>query len=179
MPFDKMREILYHILMEIRHFVHTFPPVINAGCRVLLLGSVPSVQSTAHSFYYMHPQNRFWKVLQTLLCEELYGAQNDKKIEILLRRRVALYDSVYECDITGSSDAKILNPVAADIPSLMRDTEIRRIFCNGAASYRYLISAHPQLIPITMQLPSTSPANASYTLEKLIREYSAIMDYLQ
>ena len=179
MPFDKIREILYHIAMEIRHFVHTFPPVIDAGCRVLLLGSVPSVRSTARSFYYMHPQNRFWKVLGSLLGEELYAAANDRKIEIMLRRRIALYDSVYECDIMGSSDAKILNPVAADIPALIKGTEIRHIFCNGAASYRYLVSAYPQLKSITSQLSSTSPANASYTLEKLTRDYSVIMEYLQ
>jgi hypoxanthine-DNA glycosylase len=165
--------------MELRHFVHTFPPIINEKCRILLLGSVPSVKSTENGFYYMHPQNRFWKVLGALLNESLSDAPKDIKTEILLKRHIALYDSVYECDIMGSSDAKIINHIAADIPAIIKGTDVRHIFCNGAASYNHLTNAHPRLKSISLQLPSTSPANASYTIDKLIKEYSIILDYLK
>jgi len=145
----------------------------------LILGSVPSAKSVEHGFYYMHPQNRFWKVIGALLGEELYHEDKKTKTETLLRHNIALYDAVYECDIMGSSDTKIFNPVAADIPAIIKGTEVQCIFCNGAASYNYLTAAHPHLKSISLQLPSTSPANASFTVEMLIREFSVILDYIK
>ena len=161
-----------------RHVKHPFGAVIDKACKILILGSVPSVKSVENNFYYMHPKNRFWKVLSALLGAELYTADIPTRIKTLLAHNIALYDSVEECDISGSSDSKISNVVAADIPALIRDTDVVRIFCNGAASYANLIKYHAQLEPITLKLPSTSPANAACSLERLTEEWSVILKYL-
>lgn len=155
----------------LRHIKHPFPPLIDGGCQTLILGSVPSVKSVERDFYYMHPQNRFWKVMENLLNEPLYGADNRVKTEILLRNNIALYDSVEECDIAGSSDSKIFNVIPADIPRLLQMSKIRRILCNGQASYFNLIKYYPIYSAITRKLLSTSPANAAYSLDRLIEEW--------
>ena len=165
--------------MQIRHVKHPFGAVINENSRILILGSVPSVKSVEGNFYYMHPQNRFWKVLSVLLEEELYFATVPERERVLLSRGVALYDSVEECDIYGSSDGKIANVIPADIPKLLSQADIRRIFCNGAASYEYLIKYHPQLKEMAAKLPSTSPANAAYSLDKLADEWKVILNYIK
>lgn len=164
--------------MQKRHIKHPFGPVITKKARILILGSVPSLKSVEHGFYYMHPQNRFWKVLGELLGEEMYSLPVPARIEILNRRGIALYDSVEECDIEGSSDSAISSIVPADIPALMRGTQIRHIFCNGAASYQSAVKYHPELAPITQKLPSTSPANAAYSLQKLCDEWRTILEWL-
>ena len=164
--------------MQKRHIKHPFGPVITKEARILILGSVPSLKSVEHGFYYMHPQNRFWKVLRELLGEELYSLPVPARVEVLNRRGIALYDSVEECDIEGSSDSAISGVIPADIPALMRGTQIRQIFCNGAASYLNAVKYHPELAPITQKLPSTSPANAAYSLQKLCDEWRTILEWL-
>lgn len=154
--------------MKIRHIKHPFGPVIDKNCTVLILGSVPSVKSVEHNFYYMHPQNRFWTVMANVLNENLKGAEISERKATLIKHRVALYDSVEECDIEGSSDSKISNVIPADIPALISGTQIKRILCNGAASYANLCKYHPELVGITEKLPSTSPANAAFSIDRLI-----------
>ncbi|MDE6302259.1 MAG: DNA-deoxyinosine glycosylase, partial [Clostridia bacterium] len=146
--------------MQLRHIKHPFGAVIDKNCKILILGSVPSVKSVEGSFYYMHPHNRFWKVMSALLGEDLIAADITTRAAILLKHHIALYDSVEECDIEGSSDSKISNVIPADIPSLIASTSITRIFCNGTASYNNLLKYHPNLENIATKLPSTSPANA-------------------
>lgn len=124
----------------------------------------------------MHPQNRFWKVLSALLHTDLTSLSPKDRAEVLLANGIALYDAIEECDIEGSSDAKITNEIPSDIPSLMVDTDVKRIFCNGSASYKYFIKYHPELTRITMQLPSTSPANARFTLEMLVNAWKIILN---
>ena len=161
--------------MQNRHVKHPFGAVIDRDCKILILGSVPSVKSVENNFYYMHPKNRFWKVLSALLGEDLYSADIPTRKRVLLAHNIALYDSVEECDISGSSDSKISNVIPADIPKLIDGTNISHIFCNGAASYANLLKYHPQLEPITTKLPSTSPANAACSLEKLIAQWQIII----
>lgn len=163
---------------QLRHVEHTFPPVVNAECRVLLLGSVPSVRSMQAGFYYMHPQNRFWRVLEELLHEPFPSLSVAGRTERLLLHHVALYDSVFACDIVGSSDSKVKNIVPADIPGLLHGTKITRIFCNGARSYAELMRAHPSLAERTTALPSTSPANAAFSLERLTDAWRVILEAL-
>lgn len=165
-------------IVGLRHIKHPFPAVISPSAKVLILGSVPSLKSVENNFYYMHPQNRFWKVLSAILDEELYSASTSEKARIVSAHNIALYDSIEECDILGSSDNDIYNAVAANIPSLLEQSRIIHIFCNGAASYKYLISAYPQYKSIAVKLPSTSPANASASLENLIEQWSVIKQYL-
>ena len=164
--------------MQVRHVKHPFGAVIDKNCAVLILGSVPSVKSVEGNFYYMHPKNRFWNVLSALLDKDLYSMNIEERESELLKNHIALYDSVEECDISGSSDSKITNIVPADIPSLIHGTKIARIFCNGTASYNTLIKYHPMLADIATKLPSTSPANAASTLERLTAEWRVILKYI-
>ncbi len=152
----------------LRHVKHPFPAVIDKGCHTLILGSVPSVKSVEGNFYYMHPRNRFWKVLSAIFGKDLYGASIEERKSFLLSRGIALYDSVEECDIESSKDSAIFNVVPADVPSLILQADIRRILCNGKASYNYLVSAYPELKSMAISLPSTSPANAAISLEELV-----------
>lgn len=163
--------------MQNRHVKHPFGAVIDNDSKILILGSVPSVKSVENNFYYMHPKNRFWKMLSALLGVDLYSADIPTRKHELLSRGIALYDSVEECDISGSSDSKITNVIPADIPHLIENTKIIRIFCNGAASYSNLLKYHPTLEAIVTKLPSTSPANAACSLERLIEAWKVILNY--
>ena len=160
--------------MNTRHIKHPFPAVIDTDCKVLILGSVPSVKSVEANFYYGHPQNRFWKVLSQLLGEDFVSADKDTKKSLLLAHHIALYDSVEECDILGSSDAHVKNVVPADIESMIEGTKISKIFSNGNTSLKYFEKYHPTLTATL--LPSTSPANASWTLEKLVDAWRIILE---
>lgn len=161
--------------MNMRHIKHPFPAVVDSKSRILILGSVPSIKSVENNFYYMHPKNRFWKVLSAIFGVDLYSATVDERISFLLENKIALYDSVEECDIEASKDSAISNVVSADIPSLVAKSEISHIFCNGKASLYYLLSAYPEYESITTLLPSTSPANAQFSLEKLIEAWKVII----
>ncbi len=161
--------------MNMRHIKHPFPAVVDSKSRILILGSVPSIKSVENNFYYMHPKNRFWKVLSAIFGVDLYSATVDERISFLLENKIALYDSVEESDIEASKDSAISNVVPADIPSLVAKSEISHIFCNGKASLYYLLSAYPEYESITTLLPSTSPANAQFSLEKLIEAWKVII----
>ena len=162
----------------LRHVKHPFPAVVDSESKILVLGSVPSVKSVEHDFYYMHPQNRFWRVLSRLFGQDFTLMNKQEKSLALCRLHIALYDSVEECDILSSKDSAISNVVPADILKIMQGTKISRIFCNGKASYAYLVKYHPDLAEKTLALPSTSPANAQYSLEKLTDEWKVILDCL-
>ncbi|MGO5096575.1 DNA-deoxyinosine glycosylase [Agathobaculum sp. LCP25S3_E8] len=161
--------------MNLQTVVHTIPPLYDRHSRVLLLGSIPSPKSREVGFFYGHPQNRFWRVLAAVLGEEMPQTIDEKRA-MCLKHHVALWDTIARCDIVGASDTSIRNAVPNDIGKLVRESEITRIFATGGKSaelYRKLIE--PQLhIPIT-QLPSTSPANAAWSLERLIEAYRVIL----
>ena len=161
--------------MNLQTVVHTIPPLYDCHSRVLLLGSIPSPKSREIGFFYGHPQNRFWRVLAAVLGEEVPQTIEDKRA-MCLKHHVALWDTIARCDIAGASDTSIRNAESNDIGKLVRESEITRIFATGGKSaelYRKLIE--PTLhIPIT-QLPSTSPANAAWSLERLIEAYRVIL----
>ena len=154
--------------MNIQTVVHTIPPLYDSTSRVLLLGSIPSPKSREVGFFYGHPRNRFWPVLAAVLGEPAPQTIEQKRA-MCLRHHVALWDTIARCDIAGASDTSIRNAVPNDIGRLLRETQITRIFATGGKSvalYRKLIE--PQTgVPITA-LPSTSPANAAWSLERLI-----------
>ncbi|MEG1519607.1 MAG: DNA-deoxyinosine glycosylase [Clostridia bacterium] len=164
--------------MEKRHVTHTFSAVIDSDCKILILGSVPSVNSMREQFYYAHKQNRFWKVLSAILNIDLTTKSKEEKSSILLQNHIALYDSVYECDIVGSSDNKIENIVHTDIKKLIANTQITHIFANGQKAFDELIKGNPWTSEISTKLPSTSPANAQFSLEKLLSSWTAIKEYI-
>lgn len=161
--------------MNLQTVFHTIPPLYDSHSRVLLLGSIPSPKSREAGFYYAHPQNRFWRVLAAVLGEEVPQTIEEKRA-MCLKHHVALWDTIARCDIAGASDTSIRNAVPNDIGKLVRESEITRIFATGGKSadlYRKLIE--PQLHIPTTQLPSTSPANAAWSLERLIEAYRVIL----
>ena len=153
---------------EYSHISHTFMPVYDENSKLLILGSFPSVKSREQGFYYGHPQNRFWKVLA-----EVCGCEAPKTIEekkaMLLANHIAIWDVIDSCDIIGSSDSSIKNVVPADIAGLLQKTKITRILVNGKTAgklYDRFVREGTGMEAVV--LPSTSPANAACSLEKLI-----------
>lgn len=153
---------------------HEFPPVFDENSKVLVLGSIPSVKSRGEGFYYMHPKNRFWKVLESVFGEEIL----DKK-EFCLQHGIALWDTCASCEIHASSDASIKNIVPNDLEVIFQKAKIKQIFTTGKKAHeiyqKYLYSIYKKE---DICLPSTSPANAKMKLEDLIKEYQVIIKYL-
>lgn len=151
------------------HIVHPFPPLYDDRSRILILGSLPSVKSREQMFFYGHPQNRFWKVMSAVLGEALPTTIEEKK-RMLLKHRIALWDTIYSCDIIGSSDSSIKNVTPTDLRQIVERSEVQRIFCNGGTSGRYFQKYQQKMLGMEATvLPSTSPANAAFSLEKLIQ----------
>lgn len=153
---------------------HQFEPVIDNTSEILILGSFPSVKSRENEFYYMNKQNRFWKVLSSLYGIDLENCSRDQKILKLKELKIALYDVIEECEITGSQDSSIRNAKIIDLEELIKKTNIQRIYLNGNKAYNLFIKHFPMYSKIACKLPSTSPANAVYTLEKLVEEWNII-----
>lgn len=153
--------------MEYEHIVHSFEPVYDKDSEILILGTLPSVKSRENNFYYGHKQNRFWKVLATLLKEPVPDTIEEKKA-MLLAHRIALWDVIQSCDIKGSSDSSIKNVQPTDIGMILEKTNITRIYANGnKAGQLYKRYQFPVTGIEAMVLPSTSPANAAWSLERL------------
>jgi len=159
---------------------HPIPPLYAQDSRVLILGSFPSPKSRAEAFFYAHPQNRFWRVLAALF-DETVPRTMEEKIALLRRNRIALWDTIGSCEVAGASDASITNVVANDLHPILEGADIRAIFCNGATSHRwYNKLLRDELGREAALLPSTSPANAAWTLDKLIEAWGAqILPYLE
>ena len=162
-------------MSNLSHEQHPFAPVYDIHSRVLILGSFPSVRSRETGFYYGHPQNRFWNVLSALYNEP-FPVGNDARREMVLRHRIALWDAVKSCDITGSSDASIRNAIPNDLSVLLSHAPIERIFCNGKLAFalysRYCSSSTGME---AVSLPSTSAANAAWRLDKLTEAWRTIL----
>lgn len=151
-----------------------FGPVYDGDSRVLILGSFPSVKSREIGFYYGNRQNRFWKTVCGFFGEEIPDSIEGKRA-FLLRRRIALWDVVESCEIVGSADASIKDEVVADIPSLLNGSKITAIFCNGTKSYSLLAEKFPELLHMTVKLPSTSPANPRFSAEIWTKELERVL----
>jgi len=166
--------------MERSAQIHPFPPLYDAASRVLILGSFPSVASREAAFFYGHPQNRFWRVLAALFGEAVPQTIEEKSA-LVLRRRLALWDTIGSCEIAGSSDASIRAVVPNDLRPILAGADIRAIFCNGGTSHRwYNKLLRGELGREAALLPSTSPANAAWTLERLTEAWgAAILPYLR
>lgn len=161
--------------MEYRHIRQPFEPVYDPNSEILILGSFPSEKSRENGFYYGHPRNRFWKVLASVFCKEEPETVADKK-KMLLDSHVAIWDVIEECDIRGSSDSSIKNVITADVPGLLNKTGIQKVFLNGKTAeklYRKYIQSQAGIEAVV--LPSTSPANAAYSLERLTEIWAEAM----
>ena len=158
-------------LTEYEHVTHTFGPVYNRNSTILILGSMPSVKSREQQFYYGHPQNRFWKVLPAVFGETKPGTIEEKK-DFLLRNRIALWDVIASCDIIGSSDNSIKNVIANDMNVILSAADIGTVFLNGGKAYELFRKYCGKYVkPKLVKLPSTSPANAAWSLERLTKAW--------
>lgn len=162
--------------MEYEHIVHSFEPVYDKASEILILGTLPSVKSRENNFYYGHKQNRFWKVLATLLKEPIPDTIEEKKA-MLLAHRIALWDVIQSCDIKGSSDSSIKNVQPTDIGMILEKTNITRIYANGnKAGQLYKRYQFPVTGIEATVLPSTSPANAAWSLDRLCEAWRVILE---
>lgn len=164
--------------MEYAHIRHTLAPVFNAQSRILILGTMPSPKSRENNFYYMHPQNRFWRVISSV-CQEPLPESNAQRTALLLKNGIALWDTLAECDIIGAADSTVKNAVPNDLSLIMNSADIKMIFTTGKTAYKYYCKYQKKQTGIdAICLPSTSPANARLGIDELINEYKIIKKYL-
>lgn len=162
-------------MSEPTRVLHPFPPLYDERSEALILGSFPSVKSRENMFFYGHPQNRFWKLL-ALLCGEEVPVTIEEKADLVLSRHLALWDSIRSCTITGSSDSSVRDVVPNDLSVIIDNSRVSRVFCNGALSYNmYMKYSFPATGIRAVKLPSTSPANAAYSLERLAKAWEIIL----
>ena len=158
------------------HIKHPFPPLYDAASRILILGSFPSVKSREQQFFYGHPQNRFWRVTAAVFGCAVPQTVPEKQA-FLHANHIALWDVVASCDIRGSADSSIRNVIPNDLTPILAGADIRAIFVNGSTAARYYTQYQmPLLQREAVRLPSTSPANAAWSLERLIAAWSVIRD---
>ena len=158
--------------------VHPIEAFCGNDPKILILGSFPSVKSRENNFFYGHPQNRFWKVISSVGKISEPKTVDEKKA-MLNKMGIALWDSIHSCEITGSSDSSIKNVTPNDIRPIVEKYGIRAVFANGKTSGMYYEKYIKPVCGIKAEvLPSTSPANAAWSLPKLIDAYSVILKYL-
>ncbi len=154
---------------------HEFPPVYDENSKILILGSIPSVKSRESGFYYGNKNNRFWPLLSELFKQKK-PETNEEKRAFLLRNRIALWDVAAVCDIVASSDSSIRNVRANDIGGILSASPVERVFANGAKAYElYMKLCYEKTGREIIKLPSTSPANAAYGMDRLLREWEKIL----
>lgn len=147
---------------------HPFPPVAGPDSRVLILGSFPSVRSREEGFFYGHPRNRFWPLMAALYGEETPQTIPERRA-MILRHGLALWDVIASCHIEGSSDASVRNAVPVDISRVLGVADIRRVVCNGTLAGKLYARYLQQAVGLeTIIAPSTSPANAAWSLARLL-----------
>ena len=162
---------------------HPFKPIFDKNSKILILGSFPSVISRKFGFYYTNPQNRFWRVLAGVLNTAVPESK-DEKIKFLLSHHIAIYDAAISCEIEGSSDAKMSKIVPVNLKPILKTANITQVYANGGKAYeickKYLedgiIKATKKEV---IKLPSTSPANAKFSLERLTNEWTVIARTLE
>ncbi len=160
--------------MLMTRVIHPFEPLFDEDSKILILGSFPSVTSREVNFYYGHKSNRFWKVMALVLDHPWLETVEEKK-KMLLDHHVALWDVIESCEIKASSDASIKDVKVNDIKSIITKSKITMIACNGDKAYKlYERYAYPNTGIKAIRLPSTSSANASYSLERLVEDYKKI-----
>ncbi|MBO5284030.1 MAG: DNA-deoxyinosine glycosylase [Lachnospiraceae bacterium] len=158
-------------MAEYEQVTQPFAPVYDQNSRILILGSLPSVKSREQGFYYGHARNRFWPMLAAVYEEPLPESIPEKKA-LLLRHSLAVYDVIESCEIRGSSDSSIRRVKGADIRTIMEHSRIEKILVNGKTAARYFKSYQPAAYQqLLVELPSTSPANAAFSLEKLVQSW--------
>lgn len=181
---DELKEIIFNIEEKVIKFIkkyekyeranHTFEPIYDENSRILILGSFPSVKSREQSFYYGHPRNRFWEVVSKITKTELPHNIDEKK-SMLLKNNIAIWDVIKSCIIKGSSDSSIKDVEVNDINTIIKNSKVEKLYANGDKAFKLYNKYCENDIGIEIEkLPSTSPANAAYSMEKLIDEWKII-----
>lgn len=153
---------------------HPISPVFDENSKILILGSFPSVKSREQMFFYGHPQNRFWRVISAL-CERELPVTVEQKKQLLLDCKIAVWDVIASCDIVGSADSTIKNVTPNDLNYILNNSCIEKIFVNGkTAEGLYNKYVKEKINREAICLPSTSPANAAWSLERLIKAWEII-----
>lgn len=166
-------------MAEIQRQLHPFPPLFDSSSRILILGSFPSVKSREGQFFYHHPQNRFWRVISGVLEVETPETVAEKAA-MLHRAHIALWDVIGSCRIAGSEDSSIRDVVPNDLLPIFQGADIRAVFCNGGTSYGYYCRCSRAKTGFdAVKLPSTSPANAGWSLDRLLEAWRVILPHLQ
>ena len=167
---------MYSFDEVIKMIDHPFLPLYNKDSKILILGSFPSVKSREQMFFYGHPQNRFWKVISSVLeCEAPETIEEKKKL--LFENGIALWDVIASCEITGSSDSSIRDVKVNDLSKILKEADIRQIYVNGKTAEKYFKKyIKPQIKRDAICLPSTSPANAAWSVERLVEKWKVIKD---
>lgn len=160
--------------MEREHLQHPIPPTYDARSEILILGSFPSPKSRECGYFYGHPQNRFWKVVAGVFADTVPQTVTEKKA-FLIKHHIAAWDVIQSCTITGASDSSITDVVVNDIAPILKKSNIRVIFVNGKTALKhYQKYMEPSIGRKAVCLPSTSPANAAWSLERLIDAWRVI-----
>ena len=165
-------EVKYYGVIKV--IKHPFPPLYNKDSKILILGSFPSVKSREQMFFYGHPQNRFWKVISAVFeCGEPETIEEKKKV--LLKNRIALWDVIASCEISGSSDSSIKNVKVNDLSVILKEADIKQIFVNGKTAEKYFEKyTKAQINRDAICLPSTSPANAVWSVDRLVEKWKVL-----
>ena len=155
--------------------IHPFPPLYDNDSKILILGSFPSVKSREEMFFYGHPQNRFWKVIANIFNEPVPKTIEEKKA-LLHRNHIALWDVIKSCDIRGSSDSSITNVIANDLSEILEGADIQKIIVNGkTAEKNFNKYTRDTIGREAICMPSTSPANAAWSLERLSEVWGNVL----
>jgi hypoxanthine-DNA glycosylase len=158
---------------------HPIKPVFDQNSRILILGSFPSVKSREAAFFYGHPQNRFWRVISAVIESDEPRTIEEKR-NLLIQNHIAVWDVIASCEIEGSADSTIKNVRANDIGQILAHANIQAIFVNGKTAQKYYDRyIKPTIGREAICLPSTSPANATFGLDRLIDAWKEICQYLQ
>ena len=161
-----------------RMLYHPFKPVYDSESLILILGTFPSPQSRINGFFYGNPRNRFWKILSILVNSNEVPKSIDEKIRFLLKNRIAVWDTVQSCDIKGANDSSIKNIIPTDLNSIIYSSKIKRIYANGNKAFQiYMKYCYSITNKTIIRLPSTSPANMSYSFEKLLYFWKNLINF--
>ena len=170
----KSRDHTQHRYQQPHTQTHPIPPFFDERSTVLVLGSFPSVKSREAGFFYGHPRNRYWMVVAAVFGSAPLKTLAEKKT-FLRNNHIAMWDTIQSCTITGSSDSSIRDVVPNDLDCILKAAPIRAIFCNGTTSYNlYMKYIYPKTGRKAVKMPSTSPANAAWSLPRLIDAWQAL-----
>lgn len=157
--------------------IHPIPPLYDESSGLLILGSFPSVKSREAQFFYHHPQNRFWKVISAVYQVPLPVTIEEKR-QMLYSLQLAVWDVIQSCEITGSADSSIKEAIPNDLSVILNTAPIRKIITNGDTAYRlYMKLIYPKTGMEAVKMPSTSPANAACSLERLVEAWSVLKNF--